>query len=93
MAKVNLTLKDRAGGRVSFRLTSHPEPASNMPEDMTPAQKMGLALVSALQRQMPLKAVPEPESPVPVPQVDYIPGPYPEEGPEKALDLREGSGY
>lgn len=85
MAKVNLTIKDRAGGKVSFRLTSHPEPASNLPEDMTPAQKMGLALVSALQRQMPLKASPEPESP--------SPGPFVDEGPEKDLDIREGSGY
>lgn len=103
MAKVNLTIKDRAGGKVSFRLTSHPEPASNLPEDMTPAQKMGLACLNTLLWKEPLKAIPEPDKAPPGSRIGFYvgepepeaptPGPRVEEGPEKTLDLREGSGY
>ena len=60
MAKVILQIRDRPGGQISFRLTSHPE-AGPDPADFTPAQKMGLALITHMSHLKPTKVQKEPD--------------------------------
>ena len=60
MAKVNLQIKDKPDGKISFRLTSHPEIGPD-PADFTPAQKMGLALIIHMNHLKPIQVTKEPD--------------------------------
>lgn len=61
MAKVILKITDRPDGKISFRLTSHPEPGPD-PADFTPAQKVGLALITYMSHLRPIQVRKEQEN-------------------------------
>ena len=94
MAKVNLQIKDRPDGKISFRLTSHPE-AGPDPDDFTPAQKMGLALITHMSHLKPIQVRKEQEyeqapSPAPGTPPSLSAGPSPLSGTKihRPLDSR-----